>query len=200
MYPHFPVLLNHEARRPEASISRDRSNAMSPREDSPIFLYPRLARAVFALAGLLLGFLVARAFVIPCRVSDDLMLPGLEQGRLVYVLKHVTPREGDIVLVESPAEPGKTLLRRVIAGEGAVIEVRNKVFYNNGEKMTFTWETLSTDNRVFPMSFSGRDNMAAVKLDRKAWFLLCDNLDREFDSRTLGPVEAGRIIGRVIYR
>ncbi len=41
--------------------------------------------------------------------------------------------------------------------------------------------------------------MPAVKLEADEYFLLGDNLDYSFDSRTFGPVSRECIIGRIIF-
>ena len=50
------------------------------------------------------------------------------------------------------------------------------------------------------MNFTFRDNMPAVKLSRNQYFVLNDDLDRGFDSRTLGVIPGSLIIGRVVYK
>lgn len=164
------------------------------------FGLPPISRFVFGLAGIIVGFIVLRLLVTGFTVSDSSMNPDYKSGDRVYALKIGTPRTGDVVLVESPIEPGKYLLKRIAAVEGDVVELRNGIIYINNERARFKWKTVSTDNRVFPMSFSGRDNMTAVKIERHAFFLLGDNLDYSFDSREFGPVTERSIVGRVIYR
>ncbi len=51
----------------------------------------------------------------------------------------------------------------------------------------------------FPMKFSFRDNMPPVKLERGEYFMLSDNFNSSFDSRSFGPVKNENITGRVIY-
>jgi len=50
------------------------------------------------------------------------------------------------------------------------------------------------------MNFTFRDNMPAVKLSRNQYFVLNDDLDSGFDSRTLGVIPGSLIIGRIIYK
>jgi signal peptidase I len=172
---------------------------MSFEEQKSVFRYPRLLKATAAAAGVVIGILAARIVVVPFTVSDDSMNPALSRGQVVYALKHVTPRFGEVVLIESPVEPGRVLVKRVVGCGGDFIEVRNKAVYRNGEKGAFNWKIVSADNRVFPMDFSQRDDMPAVKLEADEYFLLGDNLDYSFDSRTFGPVSRERIIGRIIF-
>ncbi len=168
-------------------------------EKSP-FMFPALIRTVLTLAGALLGFFVMRAFITHYTVADDSMLPNYRKGNLVFIIKHITPAAGDAVLIKSPVEPDRAFLKRVVGTEGDFIELRNKVLYRNNQKYSFKWRTKSVDNRVFPMSFTQRDNMPAVKIERRAVFVMGDNLDYSFDSRSFGPVDGSRIIGRVIFK
>lgn len=160
---------------------------------------PPISRVVLGLAGILAGFIACRLLLAGFTVSDDSMSPNYRPGDRVYALKIGAPRVGDVVLAESPAEPGKYMLKRVAAAGGDVVEIRNRVLYINDERLRFKWKTRMSDTRVFPMSFSRRDNMTALKIERRAYFLLGDNLDYSHDSREFGPIDAKGIVGRVIY-
>ncbi|OPZ38819.1 MAG: Signal peptidase I V [Spirochaetes bacterium ADurb.BinA120] len=160
---------------------------------------PRLFRFVFAIAGILGGFIACRLVLAGFTVSDNSMNPNYGPGDRVYAVKIGAPSVGDAVLVNSPIEPGKYLLKRVVAAEGDVVELRNRVLYINNERARFHWKVHSVDNRTFPMSFSGRDTMTAVKMERHHYFLLGDNLDYSLDSREFGPVRENDVIGRVVY-
>lgn len=164
------------------------------------FNYPKLIKTVIVFAGLILGFLTARIFFLPFVISDDTMLPNFKKGERVYILKHISPKSGDVVLLQNPVQPDMVMLKRIIGVEGNFIEIRNKIVYQNNDKMKFTWKTNSIDNRIFPMNFSSRDNLPAVKIERKMFFVMGDNLDYSFDSRSFGPVSKKLIIGKVIYK
>lgn len=159
-----------------------------------------LGKILFAALGMLAGFIICRIFIVSFTMPDDSMLPGLKAGEFLLVLKHVTPAPGDIVMLDSPVEPGTVLIKRVAAVEGDTVEIRDRIIRINGAAADFKWKTKSADKRIFPMNFTYRDNMPAVKMNRNEYFVLCDNLDRGFDSRTLGIIPGGLISGRLIYR
>lgn len=157
-------------------------------------------RATFLIAGIIIGYILIRLIITPYRISDNSMSPGLKKGELIFILKVGKPEFGDIVLIKSPLEPEKVLLKRIIAQEGDTLEIRNKIIYRNDKKMKFRWKTLSTDTRIFPMKFTGRDNLAVIRIKRKQYFILGDNLDYSFDSRTFGPVHEENIIGKLFLK
>jgi signal peptidase I len=159
-----------------------------------------IIKIISAVAGIFVGFLVCRTIIVPFGVPDNAMKPALKKGDTVIFLKHATPKRGDIVLIESPVEPGRVLIKRIVAVEGATVEIRDKVFFINNDRFEIPWKTTSTDARSFPMNFSFRDNMPAVKINRNEYFVLSDNLDTGFDSRTLGVIRDDQVIGRMIYR
>ena len=157
-------------------------------------------RATFLIAGIIIGYVLIRLIITPYRISDNSMTPGLKKGELIFILKIGKPALGDIVLIKSPIDPEKVLLKRIIALEGDTIEIRNKILYRNDEKMRFRWKTISADARIFPMRFTRRDNLAVIRIKRKQYFILGDNLDHSFDSRTFGPVHEEDIIGKLFLK
>jgi signal peptidase I len=153
-----------------------------------------------AVAGIIAGFIICSVAVITFTMPDGSMEPGLKKNDTVFVLRHATPKKGDIILFKNPAEPGRVLIRRVAAVEGDTVEVRDKIFRVNNTPYAFSWKTKSRDVRVFPMNFSYRDNMPAVRVDRGRFFVLGDDLDRGYDSRILGPIQEDLVIGRMFYK
>lgn len=159
-----------------------------------------IIKIISAVAGILAGFLLCRFILVPFSVPDNTMAPTLKKGDTIIVLKHVTPKRGDIVLIESPVEPGRVMIKRVLATEGATVEIRDKALFINNDRLVLPWKTTSIDTRVFPMNFTYRDNLPAVKINRNEYFVLSDNLDTGFDSRACGVIRDDQIIGRMMYR
>ncbi len=162
--------------------------------------YFAATRILYLAAGILMGFIICRMFLVTFKMPDSSMEPNLQKGDTVLFLKHATPSPGDIVLLDSPAEPGAVLARRIVSIEGDTVEIKSKLLYINGKQRTANWRQKSTDKRVFPMNFTNRDNMPVMKLGRKEYFVLSDNLDPGYDSRNLGLVRRKSIIGKMIYR
>ncbi len=156
-------------------------------------------KLIMVLGGLILGLLVARIFLLPCRAENHSMEPAVKTGSCLLILKTATPRVGDVVLIDHPKDPGKTLLLRVTAADEARVEMRNKIFYINGRKFTPPWKRISRDERILPLHFTTRDIMPPLRLRRGEYFLTADNADRGYDSRYFGPVHKDAIIGKVIY-
>ncbi|MDY6934541.1 MAG: signal peptidase I [Spirochaetota bacterium] len=163
-------------------------------------VFIRLTKVIMLVTGLVLGLFIARIFIIPFTVLNESMSPNLKRGDIVYVLRHITPAVGDIILFNSPVEPDRVLLKRVIAKEGDTIEISRKKIYKNSQEFKSDWEVLSNDDRIFPMNFSYRDNMQAMRLKRNEFFVLGDNIDYSFDSRTFGAINKDAVIGKVIFK
>ena len=159
-----------------------------------------LKKAVIVLGGLAAGFIISQIFIIQFVVNDSSMMPAMKKGDRVLVLKAGRPVKGDIVLIDSPVEPGRVSMKRIIAQENDSIEIINKKIFINTMEFSSPWETKSLDSRVFPADFSYRDNMPLIKLNASEYFLLGDNLDFSFDSRSYGIVKEKLIIGKLLFK
>lgn len=100
------------------------------------------------LAAVVVALLV-RGFVVEAfRIPSGSMVPTLLVGDHIFVSKlaygvrlpftHVRlldlgiPRRGDVIVFESPLEPAKDYVKRVVGVPGDVIELREQVLYVNG--------------------------------------------------------------------
>ena len=95
------------------------------------------------------------------------------------------PRRGDVVIVERPAGE-VSLVKRVVAVEGEVVEVREGHTYVDGQPIEEPWVA----------HFGGQDyGPALVPADHV--FVVGDNRALSRDSRAIGPVAVDAIRGRV---
>ncbi len=100
------------------------------------------------LAAILLALLV-RAFVVEAfRIPSGSMAPTLLAGDHVFVSKlayaaripftHLrllrlgAPRRGDVIVFESPSDPSKDVVKRVVGIPGDIVELREQVLHVNG--------------------------------------------------------------------
>jgi len=157
-------------------------------------------KIVMLSAGLLLGLILARLFFFIMKVDTDSMNPNLKTGDWILVSRFSSAGKGDIVAVESPSDEGKLILSRIIASEFETVEIRNRIVYINDTAASFSWNTLKEGSAIYPMKFTYRDNMPPVKLGKDEFFLLGDNFNSSYDSRTIGSVPERLIEGRIIYK
>jgi signal peptidase I len=161
----------------------------------------KYAKILIIAAGIILGFIISRLFfILPFNAQDDSMNPIIKKGDYILILKIGSPKEGDIILVKSKVEPGRVILKRLIAKGEKNIEIKDKKIFINDTEFLPKWKLLSSDSRVFPERFSRRDNMPQIKIKQGEIFVIGDNFDYSFDSRTFGAIDERLVIGRMIYK
>jgi signal peptidase I len=161
----------------------------------------KYAKILIIFAGVIIGFIISRVFfIIPFSAQDNSMNPNIMKGDYVLILKITSPKEGDVVLLKSPVEPGRVILKRMIAIGEKNIEIKNKKIFINNIEIIPNWNLLLNDNRIFPEDFNHRDNLPQIKIKKGEIFVIGDNFDYSFDSRTFGAVDEQLIKGRMIYK
>jgi signal peptidase I len=126
------------------------------------------------------------AFLHPVRISGRSMEPRLKDGEVRLALRAWcagAPRPGQVWLA---AAPGGTVVKRLAAGPGVKVEIRD------GE--------LWIDSRFVPEPYVDRtERYSGGPWETGAgWFLLGDNRGRSHDSRAWGPLPGARLEARVI--
>jgi signal peptidase I len=144
--------------------------------------------AVYATLIVTFGFQVAR-------VEGQSMAPTLaDQDRLIvnkFIYRISDPRRGDIVMLNYPANPDKSFVKRVIAEEGDEVHiVEGRVFVN---------EIPLADDYV-PPEFRSYENWGPERIDDGYYFVLGDHRNNSSDSRNWGLVPKKYIIGKVQVR
>lgn len=153
-----------------------------------------------------------QAFKIPSSSMEPTLLIGdhLLVNRLSYVVKVPftdivifeldKPERGDVVVFRYPADRSKDFIKRVIAGEGDTVEIKDKIIYVNGKKMDDPWGYRSKEPPV-PGFLSPKDNLQPLKVPKDSYFVMGDNRDRSLDSRFWGYVRKEDLVGKafVLY-
>lgn len=182
--------------------------------------------AVVTLAGLLgVRTAVATPFAVPTpsmsptiAVGDvvlaNLVAYGLQLPGLGEVIPWGAPVRGEVVLVEHPDTPGRTMFKRVVAVGGDRVEVRdNRVWIDDRpveverigptrvagascrEQPRTAWR--EGDHTIVTAARAGRyANHGPVTVPPGHVFVLGDNRDDSEDSRAFGSLPRARIRGR----
>jgi signal peptidase I len=134
--------------------------------------------------------LFVNVYVVQAVTIEDgpSMQPNLYRGYRVMTEKvsyrFHPPRRGDVVVVDRP-EPEVSLIKRVIAVEGEIVEVRGGHTTIDGEPIEEPWI----------VHFGGPDYGPALVPEDHV-FVMGDNRRLSRDSRAIGPVPVDTIQGR----
>lgn len=139
------------------------------------------------------GALAVRAFAVEgIYIATGSMEPTLHVGRRIFVNKlsyrFRSPRRGEIVVFPSPVEPGKDLVKRVIALEGDEVRIENKKVYLNGAPLAEPYAVFSRKDELLQ-----GDNLDVGPVPRGKVFVLGDNRDASGDSRDWIDERGGHI-------
>jgi signal peptidase I len=140
------------------------------------------------------------------------------------------PKQGDVIVFEFPDNPEyckntyrmllkrventfekrdvwqlitddcKDFIKRVVAVEGDIVEVKDKKVFVNDEPMNDKYG-VNLDPAVYPKGMEVRDNFGPYKVPKDSVFAMGDNRDRSFDSRYWGSIKLSEIKGKafIIY-
>ncbi len=141
------------------------------------------AAAVFAIFGVVFGI---------ARVEGSSMSPALEAGDIaVFRRVGVTYLTGDIVLVRM--EDGTENVKRVVALPGQTVDIDQAA----GELLV-DGEVLS-ESYVYEGTYRKSGVDYPLVLGEGEYFVLGDNRGNSLDSRTYGPVDEGRLDGKLLF-
>ena len=123
-------------------------------------------------------------------ISEDQLIARVVITRLFY-----TPKQGDIVVLSTPAvrEP---IIKRVIAVQGQTVQILSGKVIVDG--------TALTEPYVFPgaQTLTPSGGGLAVTVPRGYVFVLGDNREHSHDSRwsDIGCVDVRKILGHAVFR
>lgn len=148
-----------------------------------------------AVLGIVCAVVLSGYFMV-VSVCGNGMEPALSSGDRVVVAKNAyhdrAPKVGELVAVVCDVYgengEGNLLIRRVVGEPGDLVEIRQGVFYRNGEPYENNmWEAVNMED------------MEKVQLRKDQFFVLCDNRKSVMDSRNeaLGILQPDDCRGKV---
>ena len=161
-----------------------------------------IAGWVLTLAFAALLALLINSFVFFfARVEGNSMLGTLKDGEVLFVWRagyvFGQPQRGDIVICHYPKtkdggyldQKNTCYVKRVIGLPGDTVSIRQGTVYINGEALKESYlETERIDSQ----------SMEVVVLEEGEYFLMGDNRSDSTDSRRMGAVERGKILGKAV--
>lgn len=139
---------------------------------------------------LVVCFLAFQFFVGASRVSGNSMMPTYSDGDTVFFLRMSRDFSyGDVVSIKMVS--GERYIKRVIAGPGDVVDLRDGCVYINGvpEDSRYAGGVTEPDSGLLSYPYTVEDGR---------YFVLGDNREASVDSRTFGTVSGKQILGRVL--
>ena len=142
----------------------------------------------FALA------MTTKTYVVEAyEIKGRSMVPTFEDGQRVVVLKLFSEIErGDVVIFSSQDDPGKDLIKRVIALPGERIRIRKGKVRINGKLL----KEIYLEEKDFGLYDAEIDEVVA----EGEIYVLGDNRDDSHDSRRFGSVSEDSLKGKVVVR
>ena len=145
----------------------------------------------------LLAFTLAmttKTYVVEAyEIKGRSMVPTFDDGQRVVVLKLFSDiQRGDIVIFSSQDDPGKDLIKRVIALPGERIQIRKGIVRINGKVLKEGYLE-DKDYGLYDAEIDEEVGLGQI-------YVLGDNRDDSHDSRRFGSVFEESLKGKVVVR
>lgn len=146
---------------------------------------------------LLIRTYVVQAFKIP----SGSMRPTLVEGDKLFVNKCIyrfrPPQRGDIIVFKFPKKPKKDFIKRLVAFEDEIVEIRDGKIFINGQSVSDE-EPFKRFHYFNHDPYGGPNE--AVRVPKDSYYVLGDNSGNSTDSRFWGFVPEKNLIGKAMFR
>jgi signal peptidase I len=133
-----------------------------------------------------------RVYAIPSVSMEPTIMRGDRMMADLRAYRHTPVRQGDLVVVH---RQNLYFVKRVAAVEGSMIEGRGgEVFVNNIELVEPYVQHTSGANAPLELTDFG-----PFLISPGAVFIVGDNRDVSYDSRSFGPIPVSEIVGKPVY-
>lgn len=154
--------------------------------------------AIAVLAAFLLRTFVIGVYVVP----TGSMLDTIQEGDMLVgekvTLRWDAPSVGDVVTFDSPLEPGTVLIKRVVACEGQVIDLRSGVLYVDGVAQDEPYTEGKPTESLSSLQGSAQIQYPYTVPDGCV-FCMGDNRTNSLDSRYFGPVSVDAVSSKGLF-
>lgn len=124
-------------------------------------------------------------------VRGDSMYPTLRDGQFVVYSRIIpTLEQGDVVSVKMPS--GEYYVKRVIAVEGDVVDLKDGQLYVNGQAETGAYVNGRTEQQEGVVAYP-------YTVEKDKLFVVGDNRTTSIDSRAFGAVMVQRVQGKLFF-
>ena len=140
---------------------------------------------------LIVLFLLFNVFVGVSKVSGNSMHPTLLNGQDVFFTRINFSYDRDqVVFARMPA--GTNYVKRIVAGPGDTVDIRDGILYVNGapEQTTKAVGTTLPEEGIVEYPYT---------VPEGCWFLVGDNREGSVDSRSFGALPTSSIRGKLIF-
>lgn len=151
--------------------------------------------------------IVAALIVLPIRyfifqpfiVKGESMVPNFHSGDYLIVdelsYRIGNPKRGDVVVLKFPLDNSQHFIKRVIGLPGETIDIEDG-------KITISKEgkSLNLDEAKYLSVNSKTNGTLHIALNASQYFVLGDNRQFSYDSRSWGALPREDIIGRALFR
>lgn len=199
------------------SVTEDTADLKNNEEKSPEKkekkgnLFNDICEMIETVVLCMLVFLLFRGYVVDqARVDGPSMQPNFYTDDKVLYNHLYKPKKGDVVIVDASDKLGEALIKRVIAVEGDVLDIRDDGFvYVNGEQVNEQIKTSpdekltkdyfissSTTNKDYP------SHEYPLTIPKGYVFVMGDNRINSMDSRNafVDWIPEENIVGKVFCR
>lgn len=143
---------------------------------------------------------VAEPFIIPSASMSDTLSVGdrLVGEKLTY--RASSPKSGDIVTFVDPDQPDLTLIKRVVATEGQVVDLKDGKVFVDGVALDEPYtdgrpsEALPTHSPSLPSDISYPYTVPAGHV-----WVMGDNRTNSQDSRYFGAIPVSSVTSRAVF-
>ena len=154
----------------------------------------------FALMTLLVVIPVRLYVAQPFIVNGSSMDPTFETGQYLIIdeigYRFGDPIRGDVIVFNSPPDPKKFFIKRIVGLPGETIDLReDKIVIKNDANP----DGYVLDEEYLKNS-TGQYARTTIILKSNEYFVMGDNRNASFDSRAWGPLKKDMIVGRALLR